>query len=101
MTASEILNQWDPVSSVFRKAGTWIALVRLAKAGSQGCSLGDWPNSLGGVVPKRSTMNRWQTAGLVEYTETPRGRAHIIKRTWHITEKGLRLLRLDPEPVTP
>jgi hypothetical protein len=95
MTAIGIVAKWDTVSEVFIKTGTWMQFLRLVAIGDEGCSIGEWNEKIGGNPPRRQTFNRWQKAGLVTYTETFRSRTKIIQRTWRVTPKALRLLRLE------
>ena len=94
MKPSELLAKWLPVQLVFRKAGTWLELIRLASAGDEGVSISEWARRLGGHPPCRRVLNKWLRAGLVDFTEA--GPAGQMKRLWRVTPKGLLLLSLEP-----
>ena len=99
MKASEILNQWDPVSRVFVKAGAWLSLLRIAAKGTEGPARRDMATF--GTVPMAATLRSWTKAGLITMKEEFNGGGNATPprrhRRYFITDKGLQLLRLDPE----
>lgn len=99
MTASEILSKWDPVSPVFTKAGAWLNILRIAATGGKGFSRQDMARV--GAYPNASTLQIWLKAGIIRVEQTFEGggnrRPPRARRTYWITPKGLKLLRLDPE----
>ena len=101
MTASQILNQWDPVSRVFVKAGAWMSLLRIAATGDEGLLRRDMATF--GTVPMAATLRVWLKAEIIRMTEEFNGggncRPPRRHRRYFITEKGLSLLRLQPEPT--
>ena len=103
MTATDILNRWDPISSLFVKAGSWLGLLRIAAAGPHGL-LRSEIRAFGSGNIVRSTLNQWLQAGIISVTREPNTnhngnnpRHTYYRQRYFITEKGLRLLRLDPE----
>lgn len=103
MTATDILNRWEPVSSLFIKAGSWLGLLRIAAAGQRGL-LRSEIHAFGGGNIVRTTLNQWLHAGIITVTREPNTnhkgnnpRHTYYRQRFFITEKGLRLLRIDPE----
>jgi hypothetical protein len=102
MTASEILAQWDPIARIFIKAGSWLALLRIAARGTEGVSRKDLA-SFGPGATVYKTLKRWEKAGLItcelETHIHPTGHHRTVYKSqrWRITDKALQLLRLDPE----
>lgn len=103
MTATDILNRWDPISSLFVKAGSWLGLLRIAAAGPHGLLRSEIRAfGTGNIV--RTTLNQWLEAEIITVQHEPNTnhkgnnpRHTYYRQRFFITEKGLRLLRLDPE----
>jgi hypothetical protein len=106
MTASEILAQWDPIARIFIKAGSWLALLRIAARGTEGVSRKDLASFGPGATVFR-TLKRWEKAGLIaceiETHIHPTGHSRTVYKSqrWRITDKGLALLRIQPETPSP
>lgn len=92
MTAAKMLHSWDACRPVLKKSTAWLTLLRIAAAGLEGIPTRELRRNRTACTDPE-TFRNWATAGLI--TITPATHNHI----YTITEKGLLLLRLKPEPV--
>lgn len=104
MTAAAVVQSWERCQPVFRNAGGWLALLRIASFGAAGVQQGarrtraahkrDVPTYI-----DRGTVRKWQGAGLIECW-SKKGQHHQLETHLKITIKGLRLLGVQPETST-
>jgi len=99
MTASEILTRWGSVASVFCQPSAWLTMLHIARAGDHGITrpkLREMPG-VAGCPMCTSTVKKYTAAGILRVEEFPGTRGKELR--FFITEKGLRFLRLNPEPA--
>lgn len=96
-TATHILRSWDETRLILSKPSLWFALLRIAAAGTEGITLSDLTKK-NDTIPYRDTLRKFVKAGILEIKQTGPsiGSAARLNTRYHITEKGLRFLRIAP-----
>jgi hypothetical protein len=101
MKSSEILKCWRAVSALFMKTTTWLALLHIASHGDKGVTNTEWAEiDMAGTMPSAPTLREWEKAGIVTVEVRKIGWKNQHEWRYRITQKGLRLLRVEDEPST-
>jgi hypothetical protein len=95
LTAQDILSAYQAVYKLFTRPSAWFAMLHIAAAGAEGLTARQLSRKIGCAGPKppnRTTLLKWEAAGLITITVEPchGPKAEVLR----IQQKALHLLRL-------